>query len=195
MEPQLDAPEKQTTDEVVEEEVKSDTSENASETENSDNTDKETPEKTEPEKKPETQAVEVEEEEEVKEPEVGSDGKIDAKDFEAFKKRSNAENKSLRERLRNLEKEKLMSDTGLTEAQFSFLKGETIEELKASAEAYKASLPQVENTTPEKTQPKAEPKKFSAPPKGSTIAANNGVSDIVATKDYDAVAKILNQKK
>lgn len=190
--PVLDATGKPITEEVVEKtEVTDETTDVVAEVVADD---KEDEDKKPEVAKPEAQAAE-EEVAEVKEPEVDASGKIDAKEFETFKKARNAENKSLRDRLRSLEKAQFMSETGLTEAEISFLKGETLEELRASAEAYKALLPKVEDKPEDtKTPPKPEPKKFSAPPKGSTIAVNNGAGDIVANKDYEALAKILNQK-
>lgn len=135
--------------------------------------------------------------EEVSEPEIGSDGRIDAKEFEAFKKARNAENKSLRDRLRNLERNEIIRETGLTAEQLDLLKGETPEELRKSAEAFKVLIGAASANGDKKEEPvKTQPKTFNTPPKASgTPAANVGTSDIVQKKDYNALKEILNQGK
>lgn len=161
-------------------------------------------EKTEPETAPkpeaETETPEVEEKpEEVKEPEVGSDGRIDAKEFDAFKKARNAENKSLRDRLRNLERAEIIRETGLTTEQLDLLKGETPEELRKAAEAFKAILGQSTSTKTEEEKKeetaRPQPRTFTTPPKASVTSTDAGASDIVARKDYNALKEILNQGK
>lgn len=155
---------------------------------------------TAPKPEAETETPEVEEKpEEVKEPEVGSDGRIDAKEFDAFKKARNAENKSLRDRLRNLERAEIIRETGLTAEQLDLLKGETPEELRKAAEAFKAILGQSTSTKDEEEKKeevaKPQPKTFTTPPKASVTSTDAGVSDIVARKDYNALKEILNQGK
>lgn len=138
------------------------------------------------------------------EPQADAAGKIDMQEFLSWKKARNAENQSLRARLRDLEMQQLTVETGLSKEQLSALNGTTPEELRVSAklfaDAVKAATAAAAGTTEPGAQAPAQatPAAPAAPAAGTQleipsagVQADPSADTIVANKDYAAVAKAL----
>jgi len=127
-------------------------------------------------------------------------------------KKVNKENQSLRNRLRAAESQlealtkaanikEVLAEANLKEAAAEYLTGSTKEELLQSANKLKADLAAMfpGGTSPEATgnaveQATSQPQTFTVPSNG-VIAAGNGTKDLVGSKDYDAISKLLNANK